>query len=336
MDGLSLERSKISEFFRGTLDFNLFNLQDYWVRLKLAILSIAISLLGLQVASADQTVDPHILPNFYDFSIPKYTQPAISIAARDYPTPYFDGCHTQQNMASNSASCTYGNKKSKTTIVLFGDSHALSWFPAIEKLAIYKNWKLISLTMSSCWPADIPAWNSTTNLMMDNCEIWRSSAITLISKIKPKYIFVAGTSGFSTVDSEGNVLKGDDRFNAWQEGMNKTLQSLKASTNSLFYLADYPIATPDPISCIKANKTIKNCVMPLEKAISFDWLQKESDIANENGAIFVDGTEWICQTDPCSPIAGNYLIYRDAGHLTSTFARTLFTPLYANLKRYLI
>jgi hypothetical protein len=305
------------------------------VRFRLIAISLLFLFLPFQSALADQIIDPHILPDFYDFTIPRYTQPAISIATRDYPRPYFDGCHTQQNMSSNSAPCVYGNKRSKTTILLFGDSHALSWFPAIEKLAIYKNWKLISLTMSSCWPADIPAWNSTTNIMMDNCEIWRASTLDLISKTKPKYIFVAGTSGFATADSDGNVITGDQRFEIWQDGMNRTIQKLKTSANKVFYLADYPIAIPDPVNCIKSNKTIQNCVQPLTKAISFDWLQKESDMASNNGAIFVDGTEWICHTDPCAPITDNYLIYRDAGHLTSTFARTLFTPLYAQLKRYL-
>lgn len=305
------------------------------MRFKLAIFSLLLLFLTFQNAKADQTVDQHILPDFYDFAVPKVTMPALSFAARDYPRPYFDGCHTQQNMSSNSASCIYGNRKSKSTIVLFGDSHALSWFPAIEKLAIYKNWKLLSLTMSSCWPADMPAWNATTNMMMDNCEIWRSNSLDLISKTKPKYIFIAGTSGFSTADLEGNVFTGDQRFAIWQDGMNKTLQKLKSSSKKVFYLADYPISVPNPVSCLKLNRTVQNCVQPLNKSISFDWLQKESDISTNNGVIFVDGTEWICQTDPCAPISNNYLIYRDAGHLTSTFARTLFTPLYAQIRSYL-
>ena len=306
------------------------------MRLKVFFTLVAVLFLSTQSAVANQTVDPHILPDFYDSALPRITQPALSIATRDYPRPYFDGCHTQQNMSSNSAPCIYGNKKSKTTIVLFGDSHALSWFPALEKLAIYKNWKLLSLTMSSCWPSDIPAWNSTTNMMMDNCVIWRANALDQISKLKPKYIFVAGTSGFSTADENGNVLTGEDRFNTWQIGMNQTLKVLSSASNRTFYLADYPVAVPDPINCLKSSKTIKNCVQPLNKALSFDWLQKESDVATNNGVIFIDGTEWICQTDPCSPVDGNYLVYRDAGHLTSTFARTLFTPLYASIKRYLV
>ena len=301
------------------------------------LLTLILGLLILGTSSSFATdVDPHILPDFYDSAVPKYLNPSLAQAQKDYPKPYFDGCHTQQNMAFNRASCVYGNKNSKTTIVLFGDSHALSWFPALEKLAQYKNWKLVSLTMSSCWPANIPAWNNSTNMMMDNCTTWRSDSLKTIFKLKPQYLFVAGTSGFSTADSDGNVLRGDDRTNVWVSGMNSTLVQLVKASGKVFYLADYPVGTIDPDLCLQQSKKVGNCVMPLSKAIDMDWLQLEHDVALANGAIFVDGTEWICQTDPCSPIIGNITIYRDAGHLTATFARTLFTPLYAKLKKQLV
>jgi hypothetical protein len=171
---------------------------------------------------------------------------------------------------------------------------------------------------------------------MDNCATWRKNTLTKIKSLKPKYIFVAGTSGFSTVDSDLNVLKGDDRLHAWQDGMNRTLTKLKAASKSIFYLADYPIGVVDPDSCLRTAKKVSSCINPLANAVSFNWLQTESDMADANSAIFIDGTEWICQTDPCSPIVDNTLVYRDAGHLTATFAKTLYAPLYAKIKSYLV
>jgi len=292
-------------------------------------------LLGGQSSFA-ATVDSHILPDFYNSSVPKYLTPTLTQAQRDFPKPYLDGCHTQQNMSFNRASCIYGNKNSKITIVLFGDSHALSWFPAVEKIALTKNWKLISLTMSSCWPASIPAWNSTTNSLMDNCSIWREGALKTIAKLKPKYIFVAGTSGFSTVDGDGNVLLGDQRQSAWTAGMDVTLKALTSASNKVFYIADYPVGVQDPDICLANSKLVGDCIKPLKKALDMDWLQLEQDEALNNGALFIDPTEWICQTDPCSPLDGKYVIYRDAGHLTATYAKTLFAPLYKQIKKQLV
>jgi len=142
------------------------------------------------------------LPALIDRALPSNLSPSLANAKSDRPKPYADRCHTQQDLSKSESNCEYGYLKSKTTIVLFGDSHALSWFPAIEKLAIAKKWKLLSLTMSSCWPSDIPAWNSTTNKLMDNCELWRMETLSDIVALKPAMIFVSGTRGFSTVDTK--------------------------------------------------------------------------------------------------------------------------------------
>ena len=303
-----------------------------WVKSKLIMVLVFSCVIIGSPAIADEQVDAHILPDFYDRVIPRYLQPSLINALHDYPKPYLDGCHTQQNMEQNGNKCEYGNLKSKTTIVLFGDSHALSWFPAIEKLALYKNWKLVSLTMSSCWPANIPAWNSTTQLLMTNCDVWRESVFDKLSSLNAKYIFVAGTSGFATIDATGNVVTGQAREDIWRAGMTETLGKLLSNSSKVFYLADYPMATTDPLNCLSHSKNLSSCVIPLDKAINFDWLQLEHDVATQNGAIFVDTTELICETDPCAPISGNLLKYRDAGHLTATFAKSLYSPLYRQLK----
>jgi len=286
-------------------------------------------------ARAGEQVDQHILPDFYDQPIPRYLQPSLQNAPHDYPKPYFDGCHTQQNMIQNLNKCEYGNLKSKTTVVLFGDSHALSWFPAFEKLAIYKNWKLVSLTMSSCWPASIPAWNSTTQILMTNCDLWRDSVFEKLSNLNAKYIFVAGTSGFATVDDLGKLAVGQQREAIWRNGMSITFQKLISDATKVFYLSDYPISISEPTLCLSSAKRLVSCVLPLSQAINYEWLQVEHDVAIENGAIFIDTTELICETDPCAPIVGHIIKYRDAGHLTATYAKSLFSEFNKSLKPYL-
>ena len=41
---------------------------------------------------------------------------------------------------------------SKTTVVLFGDSHAMQWFPALNGLAKEHDWRLVGLTKAACPP----------------------------------------------------------------------------------------------------------------------------------------------------------------------------------------
>jgi hypothetical protein len=71
---------------------------------------------------------------------------SVSIAeVMTKPKVYLDDCHVN-NGEVLSGDCTYGDRSSKTTIVLYGDSHAAQWFPALEKLANENGFQLVSLT----------------------------------------------------------------------------------------------------------------------------------------------------------------------------------------------
>lgn len=275
---------------------------------------------------------PYLLPKTVDRAVPLNLKPSLANVAIDRPTPYQDRCHTQQNLTASTEDCIYGNPNSKTTIVLFGDSHALSWFPAVELLAKAKNWRLISLTMSSCWPSDIPAWNSTTKKLMTNCAIWRKNTLAQIVRLHPAMVFVTGTRGFSTIDYRGDVMVADQREMAWEAGMKRTLDTLKTATSRVIFISDSPLSTFDPPKCLASHaKSILACSTSITRAVSLDWLGHEADVANSENVTWVDPTTWICASDPCSPISGNTLIYVDGGHLSATFARSLEKLLWKDI-----
>ena len=311
------------------------------VRQPLAWILITLAMLVNGAAFAESTtpsvpLPAYQFPELIDDGISPMLQKSLYLSAADMPKPYKDRCHVQQNLTVSPARCLYGNLKSKTTIVLFGDSHALSWFPAIEKLAITKKWRLLSLTMSSCWPATIPAWNSVTNVLMTNCEIWRKGALKQIAQIKPYLTFVTGSRGFSTIDGAGNLLLGDARLTIWQSGMATTLNAIKKASTNTVLISDTPVSLFAPPDCLAAfNESIKLCSTPVANAIDTNWLGVERDLAITNNVIWINPTEWICDSDPCSPVAGDTVIYRDSGHLTASFALSLERPLWAELSNEL-
>ena len=256
----------------------------------------------------------------------------LSSAIEDRPKPYADRCHVQMNLLPTAATCVYGNAKSSHTIVLYGDSHALSWFPAVEAIAIAKKWRFISLTMSSCWPADIPPWNGTTHVLMKNCTSWRVATLAKIAKLKPDMVLVAGTKGFATVDSKGKVLTGDARTSAWQAGMIRTLTKLKAASPRVVLLGDTPASSVDAPDCLLLHPfSIAACATPFIQATAPAWHLVESGVANKMGVQLIDPTLWICNTDPCSVVQGNFLVFVDGGHLSETFSTSLAPKLRSAL-----
>ncbi len=278
--------------------------------------------------AASQLPDPSAQPPppaTVDRPVPADLRPTLAEAAHDYPAPYLDRCHVQHDgRISPTASCFYGDLESPTTIVLFGDSHALSWFPAALRVAKAHGWRLQVLTMSTCTPADIPAWNPALARVTVECAAWRQRTLRLIEAEGPAIVLVAGTRGFATVDASRTVLAGDARTDAWRAGMRRTLDTLVAAAGTVIVLGDVPLAAQDPPPCLAAHPTsVLACATPFSVAVDTVWRAVEEGSAAASGAGFVDPTAWVCPTVPCPVVIGNVLVFRDHGHLTSVFVSTL-------------
>ncbi|GAB3999791.1 hypothetical protein GCM10029992_29610 [Glycomyces albus] len=74
--------------------------------------------------------------------------------------------------------CTYGEAGSETEVALLGDSHAASWFPALERLSEENGWELTLYTKSAC-PAPMIAKNAkVVGGRYTECEEWRKRRST--------------------------------------------------------------------------------------------------------------------------------------------------------------
>ena len=264
-----------------------------------------------------------IRPTTVDFPVPANLEPSLLNALNDRPITYADHCHTQENLKASTKPCIYGDTTSATTVVLFGDSHALAWFPAFNQVAKEMHWKLLSLTMSACTPADIPAYNPGTASLMANCPIWRNASINRIIAAHPYLVLVAGTSGFATAIN-GVELRGAQRTAVYTPGMNRTITKLQSSGAQVLMMSDTPSLAQDPLICLSAHpKSTLACATPAATAISNDWIAVESQIAKTNGVPLIQPQLWVCPTDPCPVVIGNLLTYFDTGHMTATFSQAL-------------
>jgi hypothetical protein len=282
------------------------------------------------VSSPPPAPAPFVLPTrpaTPDRPLPVHLRPPLSQAAADYPQSYLDRCHVGVDQKMTGASCLYGNLYSATTIALFGDSHALGWFPAMLGVAQRHAWRLLDMTMSACSPAQINEWLPDQRRISTACTTWRRQALTRIAAAKPTLIVISGTRGFAAADSAGHVLNGAARTAAWETGMLATLGRLKAM-GRVALLADTPIAGTDPLTCLPLHpQSLNACATPVGTAISATWLAEEQHVATMAGVGFIDPELWICPSAPCPVVIGNILVLRNAGHLTATFASTLGTKL---------
>ncbi|MEO5965139.1 MAG: SGNH hydrolase domain-containing protein [Candidatus Limnocylindrales bacterium] len=277
-------------------------------------------------ASPAPTVAP-TRPPLAHGPVPADLVPALAAARDDLPVIYSDGCHLQTE-GSALGTCAYGDTASATTVVLFGDSHAAQWFPALLRLSDEHGWRLVSLTKSACSSADIRAWSSIFNRPYTECDDWREQVFQRIAAEHPALVVLSNSSGYQlTID--GAPSPAAQHPDLWAEGLARTIARLKASADQVVLMGDTVRMADDPPICLSQHlDDLAACATPYERAVGTARLRLDGGVAAAAGITFIDPTPWQCVTAECPPVIGRLLVYRDKHHMTATYARALASRLY--------
>jgi hypothetical protein len=105
-----------------------------------------------------------------------------------------------------------------------------------------------------------------------------------------------------------------------------------------FTAAGVPVAvirdTPTPgvnvPDCLSSHTDeLTECARPRAKALrGFEQL---AAVKGVKGAHLIDLTDAICPTDPCAPVIGGVMVWRDGHHLTRTYVHSLTPRLRAKI-----
>jgi hypothetical protein len=200
--------------------------------------------------------------------------------------------------------CSYGSPNAATRVVLFGDSHAGQWAPALRVLAQQKGWRVDRFTFGGC-SALAPSAS------VAGCTSWADDTWRQIDKIKPDLLVL----------SEENVsLPGDlDQF---RDVRAQAVRRAPAGTR-VAIISETPEAKASVPTCLTKHL---DDTRPCEPQARAQWMldvnAQLAAIAQQSGATFVDATPMICTANRCPAVAGNILVYRDFGHLTSAFVES--------------
>ena len=89
-----------------------------------------------------------------DRPVPSVLRPSLGRAFDDVPVSYRDGCHSG-TLEVAMHPCAFGGRSGSSTIVLYGDSRAAQWLPALLPNAAAHGWRIVELTKSACPAADV-------------------------------------------------------------------------------------------------------------------------------------------------------------------------------------
>ena len=270
------------------------------------------------------------LPATPDGPVPADLVPSLATARSDSPRIYAEGCHLD-TATTVSPPCVYGDVSSSTTVVLLGDSHAAQWFPTLERIAIDRGWRLVSLTKSACTAADVTVWSATLGRAYTECDAWRRSAMERIASERPALVVVSDSRGVRPI-VDGETLVGDPAGPALADGLGRTLDELRPLAAEVAVIGVTPEAPGDPPACLSENPgSVLACATPVNRAVDAAWLATEAAVAAGAGAAYIDPTLWVCPTGPCPAVIGRFLVYRDTHHLATPFAAALASRLAGRL-----
>jgi peptidoglycan/LPS O-acetylase OafA/YrhL len=255
--------------------------------------------------------------------VPANLRPTLSAAAADKPSIYHDGCMLSDGQ-STPQPCVYGDPAWATEVVLFGDSHAAQWFPALQQIAAAHHWRLEVLTKKGCPTADI---RIAKRQLDGECIRWRATVAQRLSVEHPALI-VMSAYRYDLAGSERNL----DPDTAWRAGLDATLQALRPSAGKVLVLGDTPTPASNAPACIAAHlRAVDRCVATRARAVKPLRLAVEQDEARIHDAAFATTSDWLCTPTTCPVILGDVLLYRDNSHLTTTASLLLAPYLDATL-----
>lgn len=265
------------------------------------------------------------------------------------PEVYQNGCHLGYN-ETVSPPCDNGiaAENANVELVLFGDSHAAQWYPALFDIAQQHGWRLVSLTKSSCPPSDQPIWLEHSARPYHECTQWRENVLTRLHKVRPAGKRILVLSGYDHITAVDNTThqpfiasaQPETILPTWQTTINRLINYGHA--NKVIILADTPSpsasskaagtnANNHPITCLaRHQQTPHQCDYPPTPLATNLVQQQQSQLTH---ATLIDMAPYICPGDGtmCPAMIDGTPTHRDSHHLSQDFVIRLTPHLNAEL-----
>ena len=270
-----------------------------------------------------------------DTEVPDDLVPELGLIARGGSlTNLEQRCARDYLYASIEDVCIWGDPSAKRSILLWGDSRAAMWLPALSRIADQNGYQLAVVTKLGCPPllGETP-WLGAESRPFTECVEFNEAVPTVVDDVvNPDIVVLTGAvRGYaSSDDGEQKALgKGNpdntwtpdpDADEIWQQGLGRTLASFDDNDAKVFVLGDAPYPTQDAGVCLAEHAdAIEDCGVTPESGVYDEHNAAERATAESAGATYVSPLPWLCSDDLCPAVIDEHAVYRDSFHLNREF-----------------
>ncbi|MDQ0755557.1 acyltransferase family protein [Arthrobacter sp. B3I4] len=222
------------------------------------------------------------------------------------PQPCSGGLEPQDRVLREACAEIPQNGTGKRSVLVWGDSHAEQWLPAIMPVSQDKGWRLYAMLLGGCKP-------STTDQHENaDCDRFNARVTAEIKRNPPDAIVVVGTAAAPSSAEETLIPGLEASLKTWAElGIDVVL--VRDNPRFGFNMADCVVTKgADAPDCRPGREGLVAATSP------FDALQETAP-----GVVTIDMTDLICEPGACPGAVGNMFVYLDNNHLSRTYAASL-------------
>ncbi|MFN8622317.1 MAG: acyltransferase family protein [Chloroflexota bacterium] len=277
-------------------------------------------------APVSPTPQPTPRPTPVSWALPVDVRPSLAHVRDDEERLRADGCLAFES-DTTVESCVYGDPKGDFTVALVGDSHAAHWFPAVERIAKARGWRLVVMAKVSCPFTEMQLQNTLKKRDYPECTAYVRDAIDHLQRIAPDLVITTALRWFHPVDPA------DESPAAQGRAIGAALAQVPGRK---VIIVDTPWSDQDTPACLSKHiADVRACAVPRAMTTWGGVPDREKAAAKVAGAALLDFTRVLCDRTSCPVEADGIIRYRDDHHFTETFARTLAPTLDRALQKVL-
>jgi len=232
--------------------------------------------------------------------LPAGLTPPISGVENDHYVPP-SGCAAYDGETTSNI-CRLDDRSAGRTVVLIGDSHALMWLPAVLTLP---GWTVVPLAKTACTP---DKWRTS-----GECGDWYRWMVRQAKHLHPHVVLISGAYGGDTGGTARAAL----------DGITGLGGDLSRTAKHVIVIADDDGISQQPVDCLlRSDANMQTCTTSWTQ----DQFQANDTLAQhatEIGLGFIHTRGWFCSGYECPMVVGHTIVYRDTGHITTTYAAEL-------------
>ena len=260
-------------------------------------------------------------------------RPLPSQARNDRSVVYADKCVVEYH-DTGQPHCIYGDKTASARLVLVGDSHAASYFPAVEATAKRLGFRLDVRIKLGCTTAEVTQWQYKFDRPFEECSQWRVGLMRDLAAHPADVIMMVNADNpppqvFDVKHNE--LLTGNASDRAWIAGYARTLQAMQRTGATVIALRDNPRVPGIIADCVSMHMAQPaKCDFPRKVGL----LEPAADMAAAAlvpGVNTIDLSSRICNWTTCFAVRDGILAWQKGNHYTATFAASLADDLTIRL-----